>query len=806
MSVLRLAGFDTLQSTFPRVRAAEPVVIVAIDEASLANHGQWPWPRTTLARLITTIAAADPAAIGIDILMPEPDRLSPERLSSLVSGMDPDLGARLRRLPSNDAVLAEAVRKRPIVVGVAGLESVQPTAVVSGLRAPPLRVFGGEDPRPFFRRFVAALKNVEEIDRAAPGHGLVGVDLDRGVARRVPLAAAVGSTIMPTIGLEMLRLARGESTVIVHAGPRGIRAVGVGDLLVPTQPDGSVWLRYSRHDPARFVSASDVLSGKVDARAFKGMFVLIGVSAFVLSDNLVTPVGDRMPGVEIHAQLLEAIFGGGLLSRPRWVVWLEAATLVAGGLVLVWTVPALPVRASVLLLLPVISVPVGLALFFYHKQRVVYDAASPAVGLAIVFTAMLSVALASAESQRRTLREQLAQQREAAARVAGELEAARRIQMGSLPRPGTAFPGEQRFDLYAFLEPAREVGGDLYDFFALDADRICLFIGDVSGKGLPGSLFMAMSKSAFKSIALGRAGDVGAMMREADREISRDNGEGLFVTVWAAVLNVARGDIEYCNAGHDPPYVVLRRGRALERLDEGGGPPLCVLDAFPYVAASHRLSPDETLCLVTDGVVEATSPSGEFYGRQRLEALLAGLTAEADVTEVGEAIRRDVARFAAGVEPADDLAILVLRWNGPGVVRERVRIFPARMSALPEVGAFTADVCQAAGLGGDPILRLTLLVEELFTNTVTHGHGGDSDEPVRLAFAVEPGRIAMTYEDTGPPHDPFADLSPPATGVPVEDRPVGGLGVPLVAAMASDVKYRRSEGRNQISLAISTPA
>src|SRR5207344_299116 len=126
----------------------------------------------------------------------------------------------------------------------------------------------------------------------------------------------------------------------------------------------------------------------------------------------------------------------------------------------------------------------------------------------------------------------------------GDLEAARRIQMGGLPTQGAAVPGEARFDLYAFLAPALEVGGDLYDFFRLDADRIFLLVGDVSGKGLPGSLFMAVSKSLCKSIALRDRGDVGALMRQADLEISRDNAESLFVTVWAGIVDVATGEIQ----------------------------------------------------------------------------------------------------------------------------------------------------------------------------------------------------------------------------------------------------------------------
>jgi len=137
--------------------------------------------------------------------------------------------------------------------------------------------------------------------------------------------------------------------------------------------------------------------------------------------------------------------------------------------------------------------------------------------------------------------------------------------------------------------------------------------------------------------------------------------------------------------------------------------------------------------------------------------------------------------------------------------REHASVFPARMTAWPAVAAFTADACRAAGLDEHARLRLTLLAEELFTNTVTHGHGHDSDEPVRLVFAVAPGRLAMTYEDTAPPHDPFASVAAPGEGAPVEERPVGGLGVLLVAAMATDVEYRRVDVRNRISLAVLAP-
>jgi serine phosphatase RsbU (regulator of sigma subunit) len=429
-----------------------------------------------------------------------------------------------------------------------------------------------------------------------------------------------------------------------------------------------VWLHYSRHDPARFVSAADVLNGRVAPDRFEGRLVLIGATALGLSDYQATPVADRMAGVEIHAQFLEAVVDGTLLSRPALARWLELGLLIAGGFALVLAVPLLRARTSLALVLFLVAAILAAGFALYLWRGILLDAATPALALTALFTVMLAVTLTEAESQRRALRRQVQLQREAAARLAGELEAARRIQMGTLPRPAAAFPGETRFDLYAMLEPAREVGGDLYDFFFLDADHLFFMIGDVSGKGLPGSLFMAISKALYKSTALRRHGQVAVMMREADAEISRDNTEGLFVTVLAGILDARTGELEYCSAGHEPPRLLPRGGRALQSLGEGGGPPLCAVDGFPYAPATRRLEPGDTLCLITDGITEAAGPDGHLYGRERLEALLGRLGGAASAAEVGEAIRRDVTDFAGGTEPSDDMAVLVLRYTGPPIL------------------------------------------------------------------------------------------------------------------------------------------
>lgn len=658
---LRLMNFDAYQALAPRERASAPAVIVAIDDTSLNLHGQWPWPRTLLARLITSIAAAEPAVIGVDIVMPEPDQYSPTRLPRVLPDLDPDIAARMERMESNEAALATALGRARSVLGAAGLDEPDPARSGSGGGWAAMRIFG-EEPRPFVRRFQGVLRSIPEVDRAAAGRALLNADIERGVVRRVRLVASIGDTLVPGFSLELLRVADGSPPVTVEVGKDGVRAVGFRDLRVPTERDGTLRVHYSHHDAERFVSAAEVLAGKVPADRFARRIVLIGLTSTGLSDYKATPVAELMAGIEIHAQAIENIFDRSLLSRPVWAMWAEAAVLaIVGGLV-IWAVPPLKRRYSLLLFFGAVTTAWIAGFLLYREARLLVDVVSPTIALGMLFGLMVSVTLAEVDSHRRNLRRELQREREAAARLAGELEAARRIQMGILPRPTDLTANGRAFDLHAFLEPARTVGGDFYDFFPLPPDRLFFLLGDVAGKGLPGCLFMAVSKSLYKSTALRHAGDADAIMTEANAQIARENAESLFVTVFAASLSLTTGRLEFSNAGHEPPYVVAV-GKPLQRLPAVGGPPLCVLDEYAYEAAPYQLAPGDTLVVMTDGVMEAMNGAGELYGRARLEAVLGKLGGMKPVDLV-EAIRADVARFTAGAEPADDLAILALRWNG----------------------------------------------------------------------------------------------------------------------------------------------
>jgi len=660
IGAMRLAWLDGYQELSPRERRSAPAVVVAIDEASLDRFGQWPWPRTLVARLIDRIRAARPAAIGVDILFAEPDRLSPEWLALSVAAADPQLAKRLGRLPRHDAVLAASIKAAPVALGIAGLETGAVSAATP--RTPSLQK--GTDARGALRHYASTLRSLPEIDAAARGHGLISADTEGGVVRRVPMVARVGADPVLPLGLETLRVASGEALFVVHGGAAGVEAVAIGDLTVRTQSDGRLWVHYTPHDAGRFISAADVLSGEADNAQMERKLVLVGVTGIGLIDYQTTPLGERMSGIEIHAQVLENIFDGALLMRPRWALWIEGLAFLVAGLTVIYIVPRLPPRYSALLLVLLLTAFGAAGFAAYRGAGLLLDASVPGAAVAFLFAAMLAETLAEANAQRKLLHERLRREREAGARLAGELDAARRIQIGILPKPESAFPAERRFEISASMEPAREVGGDLYDFFMLDPDRLFFLVGDVSGKGLPASIFMAVSKALCKSAALRDGKRVNELLREASAEISRENPEFFFVTAFAGILDVRSGCLEYCSAGHEPPFV-FAPDREIERLDAGGGPPLCVLDGFSYVAAEHRMSRQGVVCLVSDGVTEAMNSEGQLYGAGRLRKAIERARNAKNPAALVDAIRADVALFVGGAEAADDLTLMVLRWNGP---------------------------------------------------------------------------------------------------------------------------------------------
>ncbi|MCE9523781.1 MAG: CHASE2 domain-containing protein [Alphaproteobacteria bacterium] len=660
-AIPRLALFDLYQREAPRLQHDGSVVIVAIDEASLKAVGQWPWPRQLMAQLVSKILAARPAALGLDMFMSEPDRSSPEEWLTAAGEMPKALGEALRQLPSHDAVFASALRAGPVMLGIGGAdEGVSDTGPLA-----PFRLFdplGAPTAPAALPKFKAALRSLAAIDTAARGHGMLSVVPDEdGIFRRLPLVSTVSGRLAPSMVLELLRLAAGTPSISLYVDDAAARGVEVGPLAIPTQDDGSVWIHFSRSDSRRFVSAADVLAGRIDANRFDQKIVLVGVTGLGLTDLRQTPLG-FMPGTEINAQLLENILDGRLVTRPAWTRWAEPALTLFFAVLLIVTLRLVRLRWQLVLALTPIAILAATGFGFWHSLQLV-DVATPALGQLLVCVSFLAGNFAETDKQRRQLKRELEARKLAEAKAAGEMEAGRRIQMGMLPGAASV-AGDRRFDLGALMVPARQIGGDLYDFFKIDDRRLFFAVGDVSGKGVPAALFMALGKSLCKSYALRGTSDVAEVINLANVEISRDNPEMLFITMFAGILDLDTGEVQFCNAGHDTPYL-LHKGAPPEAVLSQGGPPLCVMEDFAYVTETLRLMPGDLLCVMTDGVSEAMDPSGALLGAERTQQILAAMPTDVSANAIVDQLYKAVGRFVAGAEASDDLTVLAIRWNGP---------------------------------------------------------------------------------------------------------------------------------------------
>ena len=702
----RLALFDQYQTLSPRHPKSQPVVIVEIDEKALEALGQWPWPRNYFAALIDAIAAFNPAAVGLDIIMPEPDHASPQAVAESRTDLPESVRNALVGAASNDHLLATSLAGAPIVLGAAGFPfSMSSTQDV--LHTIPVKV-RGDTPLSWLNAYPYVLASLPEFQAVAHGQALLSTNPENGIVRRVVELSTINSTVTPGLALEMLRVAHAAPDIVVDAGAHGVEAANMGVQRIPLQGNGEVWVHFDEPSRQRYISAFSLLKNEVSPERIRGKMVLVGLTGLGLQDMITTPLGDRRPGVEVHAQLIESFEDGHFLTRPWWLHWIELCVLASGGLFLIWAVPDTQSRntsrrgaeyrgtaqrnaakgstgqtvkqerrsrdrsegikpkflAMLAILLVVILFGTGIALFRW--AGLLFDASSLFMALGVVFGSLLSSVFIESSYQRKNAELALQNQRLKAAQLAGELDAARRIQLGTLPIAANSFPGETRFEIDAILEPARQVGGDLYDFFMIDPQRLFFVIGDVSGKGLPASLFMVVTKALAKSAALRRNDGIGAIITMSNLEMARENPEMLFVTALAGILNMESGALELVNAGHDAPWRIGANGN-IESVSGDGGPPLCVLDDFVYPVEHLQLVAGDTLLLLTDGITEAMNANKDLYGMERVIKVLKRATADQHPRALAAALREDVRIFVGDTEPSDDLTLLALRWLGPGI-------------------------------------------------------------------------------------------------------------------------------------------
>jgi adenylate cyclase len=656
-AAVRQPLFDLFQRIAPQAASPSKAQVVLIDAPSLAAVGGWPWSRYTMARLTEAIAGRGAKAIGFDFLFPEQDRLTPGLFADLYPELPKDTAAQVRALPSMDAVFARVIGRSPVVLARAGVTKDSFDAIGAAAPLPPEAQFTGSAPKtlPTYPETVASLPI---LDGAALGHGLVNGPKDPdGVMRRVPLVARSAGALTPGFALELVRVAEGDDQIKLVGDATHLRAVQLGRHRLPVDPQGRMALRFRGLNGPSTTSAVDLLRSGVPAHAFDGKIVIVGLTAAGTSDVVTTPRDPETFGVLVQAEAVNGVAGGGALERPDWAAPFEWSVGLLAAIAAFLFTPRLGLTAILGGIVSLAAITLGASYAAFLCDLLIDPAPVLAPGTATA-AAMIGLLFVEGRRVQTRLRAALDEERLSAAKTAGELAAASEIQTGMLLPRAALRRVSDAVEIDAVLQPARSVGGDLYDAFKIDANRLCVLVGDVTGKGVPASLFMALSKALSRSLLMRPQIALDAAIDGINAELSRDNGQMMAVSLLVGVLDLSDGTLDLCSAGHENPFVIAADGTVRELVLEGG-PALCVAEGFPYPVERFRLEPGETLIAFTDGVTEAQDPGGELFGRARTLAVIGG--PKTPLSELIDRLVAAVRRFEAGAEASDDLTILGVR-------------------------------------------------------------------------------------------------------------------------------------------------
>jgi len=386
-------------------------------------------------------------------------------------------------------------------------------------------------------------------------------------------------------------------------------------------------------------------------------------------------------------------------------------------------------------------------------------------------------------------------------RMQEELNVGHTIQMSMLPLDFPAFPERPEFDLHGLLKPAREVGGDFYDFFMVSEDELCLVVGDVSGKGVPAALFMAVTQTMIKTASSGDRSPASIVTRVNDA-LSSDNPASMFVTLFLVIVDIRTGRFRYCNAGHNPPYIIHPDG-SLTCLNQRHGVVMGALPGLAYGEDETGMEKGDELFIFTDGVTEAMDRNGELFSETRLEKFLSNTDCSTSQILTGSALQA-VEDFAFGAEQADDITILAYRLQDSPKIVQHDSLELSIVADIVEIARvqqaieqFAAETNTVAGI----TQKMSIILDELLNNTISYGFEDPKGHEIHVAIELNDDHVTLKVSDDGIPFNPFTHRDPD-TSLPADEREIGGLGVMLVRELTDSHAYQRLSDRNVVTLTI----
>ncbi len=581
-------SFDLYQKVFAEKKNSD-VVIIDIDENSLGKFGQFPWNRIVFAEILDKLNQSNPKAIGFDIFFTEKDKQSPDELFKSYGLIPADI-AELQNLKSPDDIFADKLKVSKSIIAVLG--SNVPSHSNYDRKAKARFLSKGGDPKQFTYSYPYSIGSLEVLEKNVKGLGSISfLDQLDGIIRSLPLVVQFNKKIYPTMGLEMVRVGSKQKNIYVELNEVGIQRISARPHKIDSDPNGIIWIKYKRSDKNQYISAGDVYDGKFQTDFFKDKYVLIGASAQGLFDLVKTPLGVTIPGVEVHANVIENILDQSYLVRnPNTYIFELLFSIIIALITFILSQKVKPKLSLSIFFGNILAIIIiGFSIYKFRSELV--DMSYPIfivtatflTGLYFRFIEENKIALDNLQKEAKLLKE-----RELAAGVQKSL-----------------FPDISKFENFIFARnvPARDVSGDYFDVVRSTPEEYFFTLADVSGKGVKAGMYMAKASSIFRTLTNLKF-PLEKVVFGVNNELVEAKFKGMFVTAVFGKLNIKTGELVFINAGHES-ILTFDQNKNYEYI-KSEMPPIGIIKYFTesMVKSSTMNLKDKTFVVYTDGVTE----------------------------------------------------------------------------------------------------------------------------------------------------------------------------------------------------------
>jgi len=646
-------SFDLYQKVFTLNKTESNVIIIDIDEKSLGKFGQFPWSRSVFAKILENVNVSNPKAVGFDIFFTEKDKQSPEEIIKSYNLIPTDV-SELQKLKGHDEIFREQLEKSKSITAVLG--SNVPSHSNYDRKAKARFLSKGGDPKDFTYSYTYSIGSLETLEQSVKGLGSISfLDQTDGIIRSLPLLVRFNNKIYPTMGLEMIRVGNNQKNIYIEMNEVGINRISARPYKILSDPNGIIWIRYKNSIKSQYISSSDVYDGKFPENFFKDKYVLIGASAQGLFDLVKTPLGVTIPGVEVHANVIENIIDQSFLIRnPNTYVFELIFAIIVSILTFVFSQKIKPkFSLSIFFGSLIIVIIIGFSLFLFRSELV--DISYPIFLLTITFLTGLyfrfieenKMALANLQKEAKLLKE-----RELAAGVQKSL-----------------FPDISKFENFIFAKnvPARDVSGDYFDVVRSSPEEYFFTLADVSGKGVKAGMYMAKASSIFRTLSNLKY-PLEKVVFGVNNELVEAKFKGMFVTAVFGKLNINTGELVFINAGHES-ILTFDQNKNYEYI-KSDMPPMGIVKYFTesMVKSTTINLKGKTFVVYTDGVTEGYLKNGEELGAEGVQNIINNIS---DVTpkSIVESIEKELNWGAEKLR--DDITCMAININNTELIKKK---------------------------------------------------------------------------------------------------------------------------------------